>query len=123
MIIRYLSLLFCLLGACPLLAQTVTLRGQVTDDSGAVIPAARITLTGPSGGPKTATAAIDGRYSFAGLAPGNYTVQASAPELALPQGKALWDAVAALDTIDEVRVLPALMHGRERDRQEDKGAP
>ncbi len=47
----------------------------------------------------------------------------SGPELALPQGKALWDAVAALDTIDEVRVLPALMHGRERDRQEDKGAP
>jgi Carboxypeptidase regulatory-like domain len=85
LVIRYLSLLYCLLGACPLLAQTATLRGQVSDDSGAVIPAARITVTGPTGLIKTTTAAIDGRYSFAGLAPGNYTVQASAPDLALPQ--------------------------------------
>src|SRR5258708_3041788 len=74
LIIRYLSLLSCFLSACPLLAQTGTLRGQVTDDSGAVIPAARITLTGPSGRPKTA-----------GLAPVNYRVQAFAPDLALPQ--------------------------------------
>src|SRR5207247_1049489 len=41
-------------------------------------------LNGPSGA-RTATAAVDGGYSFTGLAPGNYTVQASAPELALPQ--------------------------------------
>src|SRR5262249_46409159 len=79
--------------------QTATLRGQVTDDSGAVIPAARIMLTGPSGLLKTAATAIDGRYSFAGLAPGNYTVQASAPDLALPQPLKI-SLAAGVETLD-----------------------
>ena len=57
----------------------------MTDESGAVIPGAKVTLSGGSGPVKTTTAAIDGRYSFAGLAPGTYAVNASAPELALPQ--------------------------------------
>jgi len=47
----------------------------------------------------------------------------SVPELPLRQGRALWDAVAVLDTLHDVRVLTALMHGRERDRQDDHGAP
>jgi hypothetical protein len=73
------------LASCPLLAQTATLRGQVTDESGAIIPGAQITLNGPSGLTKSATAGNDGSYSFNGLVPGNYTVRASAPELAMPQ--------------------------------------
>src|SRR5438067_2366850 len=79
------SLPILLLAATPLVAQTASLRGQVTDESGAVIPAARITLNGPSGFVKTGTSANDGRYAFTGLVPGSYTVQASAPELALPR--------------------------------------
>src|SRR5262249_53014836 len=47
----------------------------------------------------------------------------SVSELLLRRGKALWDAIAALETLDDVRVLPALTHGRERDRQRDQGAP
>jgi hypothetical protein len=68
-----------------LYAQTATLRGQVTDESGAVIPAAKVTLRGAPGGPKTTTADVSGSYVFAGLAPGDYTVQASAPELSQAQ--------------------------------------
>src|ERR1039458_8598832 len=75
----YVVLLFCT--AISSLAQTATLRGQVTDESGGVIPRANVTLTG-TGGQVTTTAADDiGAYSFSGVAVGNYTVQASAPEL------------------------------------------
>jgi hypothetical protein len=59
------------------------LRGQVTDESGAVIPAAKVTLNGPAGLVRTTTADKAGVYSFAGLAPGDYTVQSSSPGLAL----------------------------------------
>ena len=69
----------------PVFAQTATLRGQVTDESGAIIPGATVTLTGPSGVVKTLTTGSDGTYSFAGLAPGKYKVLASAPDLAMAQ--------------------------------------
>jgi hypothetical protein len=76
----------CVLSALlPALVQTVSLRGQVTDQSGAVVPLATITLNGPSGLVKTGQAANDGTYAFADLTPGSYTVHASAPDLSLPQ--------------------------------------
>src|SRR5262245_62023580 len=65
------------------LAQSVTLRGQVTDQNGAVIPKARVTLDGPSGLVKTTATDDRGGYSFAELPPGDYSVTASAPNLAL----------------------------------------
>src|SRR5437899_2273393 len=67
-----------------LFAQTGTLRGTVTDDSGAIVPGAKITLTANSGTVNTAVAAGDGSYSFTGIAPGDYVAQASAPDLATP---------------------------------------
>src|SRR5215472_4832770 len=73
-----------LLLTSPLLAQTATLRGQVTDESKAVIPGATVTLTGPAGAIKTTTTDNNGAYSLA-AAPGNYTVQAAAPQLSMPQ--------------------------------------
>jgi hypothetical protein len=48
-------------------------KGTLTDESGAVIPAATVTLTG-NGGAKTAQSQADGSYSFTDLAPGQYTV-------------------------------------------------
>jgi hypothetical protein len=74
----FLSLLFCV----PSIAQTASLRGIVTDDSGAVVPGAKVTLTGSTGKAQDATASADGSYSFSGLVAGAYTVQASAPDLA-----------------------------------------
>lgn len=80
-----------LIGALVLLSEAIsasgqdaTLQGQVTDESGAVIPGAVVTTNGPSGFIKTTTAGNDGRYLFIGLRPGNYSVKASAPGLFLP---------------------------------------
>src|SRR5215510_13124724 len=64
-------------------AQSVSLRGQVTDQNGAIIPKARVKLDGPSGLVKTAAADDRGGYSFTELSPGDYSVTASAPNLAL----------------------------------------
>jgi hypothetical protein len=68
-------------------AQTASLRGQVLDESGAVVPKATVTITGPSNQAKSTTAAADGSYSFSGLAPGEDTVQATAPNLEQPPVK------------------------------------
>src|ERR1017187_6698500 len=62
-------------------ATTGTLRGTMTDNSGAVIPAAKVTLTG-RGATKTAQTQADGSYVFQGLAPGQYTVKAVLPGFA-----------------------------------------
>ena len=66
-------------------AQTAALRGQVTDQSGAVIPGAGITLTGPAGLVKSTTSDEHGSYRLVGLALGDYVVVATAPQLALRQ--------------------------------------
>jgi hypothetical protein len=55
----------------------------VTDESGALVPGALVSLSGPSGVAKTATAGTDASYAFTDLAPGDYVVQATARSLAL----------------------------------------
>ena len=60
---------------------TGTLRGTMTDDSGAVIPAANVTLIG-KGVAKTAQTQADGSYIFQGVAPGQYTLKAVLPGFA-----------------------------------------
>ena len=54
------------------------LRGLITDEFGAAIVGATVTLSDASGARKTATTNADGHYSFTGLAPGKYTVHAIA---------------------------------------------
>ena len=62
--------------------QTVgTIKGTLSDDSGAVIPAAAVSLTG-NGTTKTAQSQADGSYTFVGLAPGQYTVSVTFPGFA-----------------------------------------
>ncbi len=63
----------------PVLAQpTGGIRGALADSSGAVIPAAAVTLTG-NGSTRTAQTQADGAYAFSGIAPGAYTVSVSIP--------------------------------------------
>jgi len=54
-----------------------SLSGQVTDPSGAAIPGATVTLTGPDHSTRTAQTDEQGRYSIKGLAPGAYSVAIS----------------------------------------------
>jgi len=51
-----------------------SLRGQISDEFGASIVGATVTLTDASGAQKTATTNADGGYSFNGLVPGKYKV-------------------------------------------------
>ncbi|HLY16744.1 MAG TPA: carboxypeptidase regulatory-like domain-containing protein [Bryobacteraceae bacterium] len=71
--------------AAPGSAQTAALHGRVTDESGAVVPGATVTVTGSTGTPTTAVTASDGSYTLVALSAGSYTVQASAPGLMLRQ--------------------------------------
>src|ERR1041385_7131992 len=54
-----------------------TLRGQVSDEFGASIVGATVTVTDAAGTAKTATTGPEGTYSFNGLAPGKYRVHAA----------------------------------------------
>src|SRR6266567_3633947 len=80
-----LSILFALtISATPAFAQgRASLRGSITDEAGAVIVGATVTLTDAAGAQKTATSNADGNYSFTGLAPGKYTLHAAATGFAV----------------------------------------
>src|SRR5947209_878855 len=77
-------LAFCLLFGLSVVlhAQTVTgtINGTVSDPSGAVIPAATVTVTNQETGAKrTATTNSAGSFTFATLEPGQYSLSATAP--------------------------------------------
>ncbi|HYW69785.1 MAG TPA: carboxypeptidase regulatory-like domain-containing protein [Pyrinomonadaceae bacterium] len=55
-----------------------SLRGSISDEFGATIVGATVTLTDASGVAKTATTNNDGAYSFTNLAPGKYKISAIA---------------------------------------------
>jgi hypothetical protein len=101
----------------PLLCQTASLRGQVTDESGAIVPGAKVAVTGPAS--KIATSGNDGAYSIAGLPPGNYTVQATAPQLALPQTV----KVTLTTTAQTLNLSLAIAAERQQVTVEDTGGP
>src|ERR1041384_5542176 len=58
-----------------------SVKGTLADESGAVIPAVTVAITG-NGISKTGQTQADGSYSFTGLAPGQYTVSANVPGFA-----------------------------------------
>ena len=76
--------LFLFLILAPSLLAQSSLTGRVTDESGAVVPRASVTLTS-AGGARKAVAAADGEYSFTGLVPADYKVSAVAPALVMSQ--------------------------------------
>lgn len=53
-----------------------SLRGLITDEFGAAIVGATVTLTDAAGAKKTATTNADGMYTFTGLTPGKFTIHA-----------------------------------------------
>ena len=67
------------------LAQAGSLHGQVTDQNGAIVVGAKVTIRSSAGQSKTTTTDNGGAYSFGNLSPGDYTVEASAPSLVLQE--------------------------------------
>ena len=78
--------MFCFI---PLFGQDISLRGVIKDQSGAVVVGATVTVAGPSAPARTTRTSGGGAYSFSGLPLGDYTVEVSAPGLALPQPVAI----------------------------------
>ena len=78
-------LFFLLVSVAPAFAQTGTLKGVVTDESGGVIAGAKVTLTSSSGQVREAVSSKEGAYSFSNVPFGEYTLQASALQLSLPE--------------------------------------
>jgi outer membrane receptor for ferrienterochelin and colicin len=73
-----LVLLCYMLSASPLYAQNaVALRGQVVDETGAVIPGAQITLVSVDGRRRAAKANAAGEFVIANLAAGDYQLTAT----------------------------------------------
>jgi len=61
-------------------ATSATLRGTVTDESGNPFPTAEVTATAVATGyHHTATAGADGKFQLAGLTPGAYRIDVTAP--------------------------------------------
>ena len=69
--------------ATPASATTGTLRGQVTDPSGAVVPNATVAILVSGGQTHSATTNRTGGYEIGNLAPGKYTVTANAQGFAV----------------------------------------
>jgi hypothetical protein len=59
-------------------AGTGEIHGTITDPSGALIPSATVSLSGPAGVSKTATTGSDGAFRLTGVAPGTYSLSVTA---------------------------------------------
>jgi hypothetical protein len=84
-----------------------TLRGVTKDELGSVIVGATVTVSDANGQSKTTTTNGDGVYTFAGLAPGKYSVKATAAGFANTESVAVDIAGArqALDITLKVTIL------------------
>ena len=73
----------------PVFGQSSTLRGVVTDDSGALVPGAVVRLIDSSKKEQNATTDPEGAYAFLNVVVGDYTMQASAAGLAMARPQKL----------------------------------
>jgi hypothetical protein len=75
------------------------LRGLVNDELGAAIVGANVTLTDAAGVQKKTTTNAEGVYTFAGLTPGSYKLQAIAPGFTLSEEQTI-DIKAGRQSVD-----------------------
>lgn len=101
----------------PALGQTLSIRGRVTDESGAAVSGAAIVATPAEGPDVTAKSGADGRYAVTGLSSGNYIVRASAPQLSTREPVAV--AVAGTSQTLDLVLRVVLAEKQEVTVQED----
>src|SRR5436309_6236324 len=85
-----------------------SLRGVISDEFGASIVGATVTLTDAAGAQKTATTTADGTYSFAGLAPGKYKVRATATGFATSEDAEVDVTAAKRDPVNITLKIAAI---------------
>lgn len=68
--------IFLAASLAPAQQRSASLRGQVMDQTGAVIPGASVTLLEPGGRERSTTTSAEGAYTFENLSPGRYAVRA-----------------------------------------------
>ena len=74
--VALLTLVLGCFGSATLAQTTASIKGTVTDDSGAAVSGAKVTLKGVSLGiERSATTSAGGDYEFAVLPPGTYSIQ------------------------------------------------
>jgi Carboxypeptidase regulatory-like domain len=101
---RWLALACVLLSGFAVMAQSVaTLRGTVTDSSGAVVSGAKLKLTlVTTGAVRQVTTDSSGVYEFSQLQPGRYTLEASADGFQTAKREGLDLLVATSTSVDVV---------------------
>jgi protocatechuate 3,4-dioxygenase beta subunit len=81
-VLRAILMLSLLLSSTSLFAQELTttgsLGGAILDQNGAVIPGAKVTVSGPTG-ERPVTTNDKGLFEISGLVPGNYKVTGEQP--------------------------------------------
>ncbi|HTZ75328.1 MAG TPA: carboxypeptidase regulatory-like domain-containing protein [Candidatus Aquilonibacter sp.] len=92
--------LFLVAGVIQAQSGTGTLRGTVTDPSGAAVVGATVTATSSSGQATTVTSNATGAYEFRGLAAGQYQVTTNAAGFQQFQNPAVTVAAGAAKTLD-----------------------
>jgi len=91
---------------------TSEIHGTVADPTGAVIPAARLVLTGEAGAPVTTVSGGDGSFSFTNVQPGKYSLvitangfaQATLEEIDVVAGKILQQNVTLQLPVEQQQV-------------------
>jgi hypothetical protein len=98
-----------LAGSLPAQTPSGTLRGRVTDPTGAVIPQATVTAIGPQGQEAIAVTNNQGTYELKGLPSGSYTVSTTAKGFAVSTEQNIAisaDQVQQFDIGLEIQVQP-----------------
>jgi hypothetical protein len=99
---RFVPLLFCFLAALPVAAQQLSggLKGQVTDQFGALIIGAVVTARGAGGFSETAVTDKNGVYAFRLLTPGSYAVRVEATGFAAYENTGVTVSAQRARTLD-----------------------
>src|SRR5271157_1994775 len=102
---RMAAFLVSMFASCvPVMAQgetTSAIVGSVSDQTGAAIPGATVTVTSSENGLKRSMKTDDsGRFSFAQLKPGIYSVKAEADRFEAQQNKAVAAGLGQRQTVD-----------------------
>jgi carboxypeptidase family protein/TonB-dependent receptor-like protein len=87
--------------------RTGSLRGQVSDELGALVVGATVTITAADGTQKSAVTNAEGTYTFNSLSPGQYTIRIVSPGFT-PYEKTDVAVVAGPRTTHDVRLVVTL---------------